>query len=72
MTVLSTLGQTLVLTMLPHGGQRGARRNACAGVSSETARVRARREAEVALGAANTRQNAGALLATARNAALGS
>ena len=43
------VAQGLLLTVLPHGGQHVARRNAWAGMSSDAARGRARREAEAAL-----------------------
>ena len=51
MRVPSSL-QVLLMTALPHGGQRTARRNAWAGMSADAARGRARREAEAALAAA--------------------
>ena len=54
MTIPSLL-QHLVLTALPAGGQRTARRNAWAGRSYDAARSRARREAEAALAAAAVR-----------------
>ena len=41
--------QGLLLTVLPHGGQHVARRNAWAGMAADASRARARREAEVAL-----------------------
>ena len=41
--------QALVLLALPHGGQQVARRNAWAGMVADSARSRARREAEAAL-----------------------
>ena len=37
-----------MLTVLPDGGQLTARRNAWAGMSSDAARTRARREADLA------------------------
>lgn len=37
--------QELLLQTLPHGGQRGARRNAWASMSADAAMARARREA---------------------------
>jgi hypothetical protein len=52
---IPTLLQDLVLTALPGGGQRTARRNAWAGMSGDAARSRARREAEAALAAAGAR-----------------
>lgn len=48
MRVPSTV-QDLLLTALPGGGQRTARRNAWAGMSADAARARARREAAEAL-----------------------
>lgn len=48
MRVPSTV-QDLLLTTLPAGGQRTARRNAWAGMSANAARARARREAAEAL-----------------------
>lgn len=47
------LAQALLMTALPAGGQRTARRNAWAGMVSDAARSRARREAEAALAAAH-------------------
>jgi hypothetical protein len=41
--------QALVLTALPHGGQRSARRNAWASMASDASRARGRREAETAM-----------------------
>jgi hypothetical protein len=51
----SSLLQVLVLSVLPHGGQRTARRNAWAGMSYDAAQGRARREAAAALTAAEHR-----------------
>ncbi|MDP3711269.1 MAG: hypothetical protein Q8R60_02125 [Mycobacteriales bacterium] len=51
---LSTV-QELLLQTLPHGGQRGARRNAWASMSADASMARARREAASALDAATTR-----------------
>lgn len=42
----------LLMTALPGGGQRTARRNAWAAMSADAARARARREAGAALAAA--------------------
>jgi hypothetical protein len=39
----------LVLLALPHGGQQAARRNAWAAMAADSARARARREADAAL-----------------------
>ncbi|MCW2499099.1 MAG: hypothetical protein JWN87_775 [Frankiales bacterium] len=44
--------QALVLTALPHGGQRSARRNAWASMASDATRARGRREADAAMGEA--------------------
>ena len=52
--------QTAVLALLPHGGQRAARRNAWAGMSSDAATARARREADRALAVAAVRGSAAA------------
>ena len=49
---IPSLVQDLLLTALPDGGQRVARRNAWAGMSADAARGRARREAEDALSSA--------------------
>lgn len=53
-SLLSTV-QELLLQTLPHGGQRGARRNAWASMSADASMARARREAASALDAATTR-----------------
>jgi hypothetical protein len=47
--------QDLTLTVLPHGGQRSARRNAWSAMSSDAVLARSRREAEVAVAAAAAR-----------------
>lgn len=47
------LVQALLMTALPAGGQRTARRNAWAGMVSDAARSRAQREADAALAAAH-------------------
>ena len=39
----------LLLLALPHGGQQAARRNAWAGMAADSARARARREADAAM-----------------------
>jgi hypothetical protein len=44
--------QSLTLTVLPHGGQRSARRNAWAAMSADAVQARARREAEAVMAAA--------------------
>ena len=49
------LVQALLMTALPSGGQRTARRNAWAGMASDAARSRAQREADLALAAAQDR-----------------
>lgn len=58
---IAPLVQDLLLTALPGGGQRTARRNAWSGMSADAARTRARREAEAALEVAvrNARRRAG-------------
>ena len=48
------LGQTLLLVVLPHGGQHAARRNAWAGMAADAQRVRSGREAALAVEAAGT------------------
>ena len=47
--------QSLLMLVLPHGGQSTARRNAWAGMSADAARGRERRQAESALAAADVR-----------------
>ena len=54
---LATL-ESLVLTVMPHGGQRSARRNAWASMSSDAAWARNRRDAEAALDRAQLRAQA--------------
>ena len=44
-----SLMETLFLTALPHGGQRSARQNAWASMSSDSALARARRDADAAM-----------------------
>ena len=44
----------LVLLALPHGGQQAARRNAWASMAADSARARARREADAAMSRAVT------------------
>ncbi len=44
-----TVTFSLALTMLPHGGQRSARKNAWASMSEGSARARGRREAAAAM-----------------------
>ena len=41
-----------LLALAPHGGQRVARRNAWASMSTDSARARARREADAAMAVA--------------------
>jgi hypothetical protein len=41
--------QTLTLTVLPHGGQRSARRNAWASMAADNTRAQSRREADAAM-----------------------
>jgi hypothetical protein len=48
-TRTATQLQSFALTVLPHGGQGGARRNAWAAMSRDVAHSRARREAEQAV-----------------------
>jgi len=47
--LIAPIVQDLLLTALPGGGQRTARRNAWAGMSADASRSRSRREAEAAL-----------------------
>ena len=47
--------QGLALTVLPHGGQRSARRNAWSAMSADAAFARNRRDAEHAMSAAVAR-----------------
>lgn len=51
MPLVLHLAQQLLLAVLPHGGQHTARCNAWAGMASDAARARARREADAALAA---------------------
>ena len=46
--------QSLVLTAVPHGGQRLARRNAWSAMSDDAVHARARRDAEQAMTRAAT------------------
>ena len=46
---LRRTAQSLVLLLLPHGGQQTARRNAWAGMVADSARARSSREAQAAL-----------------------
>ncbi len=41
--------QSVALALVPHGGQRSARRNAWAAMSEGNTRARARREADAAM-----------------------
>ena len=59
---LTTL-ESLFLTVLPHGGQRSARRNAWASMSADAAWARNRREADSALERAELRARARELAA---------
>lgn len=45
----ATSVQTLALTLVPHGGQGGARRNAWAAMSADASTARSRREADQAM-----------------------
>jgi hypothetical protein len=56
--------QSLALTMLPHGGQRSARRNAWAAMSSDATQARTRREVEVAVASAIARTTSQQVLAS--------
>ncbi len=56
MTGLPHIFQRAVLTALPHGGQKVARRNAWASLSADAAMARARGEAEAALALVQPRQ----------------
>jgi hypothetical protein len=55
--------ESLCLAVMPHGGQRSARRNAWASMSSDAARARNRREADAALQRAQVRAQARELAA---------
>lgn len=46
------LAQSLLLTLLPDGGQHGSRRNAWAGMVADASLARARRDVDAALGLA--------------------
>lgn len=61
--------QSLALALLPHGGQRSARRNAWASMSSDAARARSRREAEEVMGLAAARAAAREVATAQREAA---
>ena len=52
---LATLVQDLILTALPGGGQAVARRNAWAAMSQDAVLARGRRDARIALAAAERR-----------------
>jgi hypothetical protein len=45
----ATTVQSIVVAVLPHGGQRSARRNAWASMSEDNLRARARRDADSAM-----------------------
>ena len=55
LTRTATQLQNLSLVLLPHGGQRSARRNAWASMSSDAVLARSRREADAAVAAAAAR-----------------
>ena len=55
--------ETVLLTVLPHGGQRDARRNAWAAMSADSQLARQRREADVAMDRALLRARARELAA---------
>ena len=44
-----TLAQSLLLLLIPHGGQHTARQNAWSGMSADAVRARDRREAQAAV-----------------------
>ena len=46
---IPSLAKDLILAAVPAGGQKGARRNAWAAMSADSARARARREADAAM-----------------------
>ncbi len=50
------LTQTLLLALLPHGGQHTARRNAWSAMATDAGRARARRDAAAALVLAEARR----------------
>ena len=62
----ASLTTTLLLTSLPHGGQRTARRNAWASMSADAAMARARRDADLAMDQAHARAAAIAVHPAAR------
>jgi hypothetical protein len=45
----ATTVESIALTLLPHGGQRSARKNAWASMSEDNTRARGRREADAAM-----------------------
>lgn len=55
---LMALVQAAALAVLPHGGQRGARRNAWAGMSADVTLGQARRDADRAVELARERADA--------------
>ena len=55
--------ESLFLTVLPHGGQRSARQNAWASMSSDASWARNRREADAAMDRALLRASARELAA---------
>jgi hypothetical protein len=55
--------ESLFLTVMPHGGQRSARRNAWASMSSDASWARGRREADAAMERAQLRARARELAA---------
>jgi hypothetical protein len=46
---IATTAESVALTLLPHGGQRSARKNAWASMSQDSARARGRRDADDAM-----------------------
>ena len=62
----ASLTTSVLLTALPHGGQRTARRNAWASMSTDATVARARREADLAMDQAHARAAATTVHPTAR------
>lgn len=66
LTRAAATAESVLLTVLPHGGQGTARRNAWRAMSSDAAEARARREAQVAVERAAARAAAKAAHPAAR------
>jgi hypothetical protein len=49
LTRFTTSAESVALMLLPHGGQRSARKNAWASMSEDSARARGRRDADAAM-----------------------